>query len=69
MVVRAHAVHDQYCELPKDTVDAFLNAPSMGRYFKREHRRRPDKSGPYDCRTRKGVMSGNAVSPTFTTKT
>ena len=33
MVVRRNAVYDQYCELPKGVVDAFLNAPSMGQYF------------------------------------
>jgi hypothetical protein len=34
MLVQRHAVYLQYCELPKPTVDAFLNAPSMGRFFK-----------------------------------
>ena len=33
MVIRRNAVYDQYCELPKGVVDAFLNAPSMGQYF------------------------------------
>src|SRR4029079_5308110 len=30
MLVRRNAVHSQYCELPKEVVVAFLNAPSMG---------------------------------------
>ncbi len=34
MLVQRHAVYRQYCELPKHTVDAFLNAPSMGQFFK-----------------------------------
>ena len=57
MVVRRNAVYDQYCDLPKGTVDAFLNAPSMGQYFKANIAGTGKyglyKSGPYDCRTRK----------------
>ena len=52
MVVRHSAVHDQYCELPKGVVVAFLNAPSMGQYFKANIAGN-DKSGPYDCGARK----------------
>ena len=52
MVVRRNAVHGQYCELPKEVVVAFLNAPSMGQYFKANIAGN-DKSGPYDCEARK----------------
>ena len=52
MVVRRNAVHDQYCELPKDVVVAFLNAPSMGQYFKANIAGNAT-SGPYDCGARK----------------
>ena len=52
MLVQRHAVYHQYCDLPKDTLDAFLNAPSMGRYFK-ANIEGADGSGPYDCRTHK----------------
>ena len=52
MVVRRNAVHDQYCELPKDVVVAFLNAPSMGQYFNANIAGN-GKSGPYDCGARK----------------
>jgi hypothetical protein len=52
MVVRRNAVHDQYCELPKDVVVAFLNAPSMGQYFN-ANIAGTAKSGPYDCGARK----------------
>ena len=48
MLVQRHAVYRQYCELPKSTVDAFLNAPSMGRFFKIYIE--GDQSGPYACR-------------------
>ena len=57
MVVRRNAVHDQYCELPKEVVVAFLNAPSMGQYFKANIAGN-DKSGPYDCGARKASQVG-----------
>ncbi|KRR07966.1 hypothetical protein CQ10_14485 [Bradyrhizobium valentinum] len=42
----------QYCDLPKDTLDAFLNAPSMGPYY-RVNIDGAGESEPYDCRTHK----------------
>jgi KTSC domain-containing protein len=48
MLVQRHAVFQQYCELPKQTVDALLNAPSMGRFFK-VNIEGGDGSGPYGC--------------------
>ena len=35
MLVQRHAVYLQYCDLPAHMLDAFLNAPSMGRYSAR----------------------------------
>ena len=52
MLVQRHAVYFQYCDLPKDTRDAFLNAPSMGRYY-RANIEGADGSAPYACRTHK----------------
>jgi len=52
MLVQRHAVYYQHCDLPKDTLDAFLNAPSMGRYY-RANIEGADGSGPYACRTHK----------------
>ena len=52
MIVRHRAVYDQYCELPKDKVDAFLNAASMGQYFN-ANIAGSGQPGPYDCRSRK----------------
>lgn len=52
MLVQRHAVYHQYCDLPKDTIDAFLNAPSMGRYY-RANIEGADGSEPYDCRPHK----------------
>lgn len=48
MVIGHSAVYDQYCELPKSVADAFLNAPSMGQYFK-TNIAAAGKSGRYDC--------------------
>jgi hypothetical protein len=50
MLVQRHAVYHQYCDVPQDTRDALLNAPSMGRYFNVtiEPGGR-DGARPYDC--------------------
>jgi hypothetical protein len=48
MLVQRHAVYHQYCDLPKHTRDAFLNAPSMGRYY-RTNIEGADGSAPYAC--------------------
>jgi hypothetical protein len=52
MLVQRHAAYHQYCDLPKDTLDAFLNAPSMGRFFK-TNIEGANGSGTYDCRPHK----------------
>jgi KTSC domain-containing protein len=52
MLVQRHAAYHQYCDLPKDTHDAFLNAPSMGRYY-RANIEGDGGSGPYACRAHK----------------
>ena len=51
MLVQRHAVYQQYCNLPKDTLDAFLGAPSMGRFFK-ANIEGADGCAPYACRTK-----------------
>ncbi|WKA27467.1 KTSC domain-containing protein [Bradyrhizobium roseum] len=48
LLVQRHAVYRQYCEVPKSTVDAFLNAPSMGRFFK-INIEGGDEGGPHAC--------------------
>ncbi len=55
MLVQRHAVYHQYCDLPQDTLDAFLNAPSMGPVLTGANIETagPDGSGPYGCRTHK----------------
>ena len=52
MLVQRHAAYQQYCDLPKDTLDAFLSAPSMGRFFK-ANIEGTDGSAPYVCRPQK----------------
>jgi hypothetical protein len=36
MLVQRYAVYHQYCDVPPETRDALLNAPSMGHFFKTE---------------------------------
>ena len=48
MLVQRHAVYHQYCDLPKATLDPFLNAPSMGRHY-RANIDGAGASGPYAC--------------------
>jgi hypothetical protein len=51
MLVQRHAIYHQYCDLPQDTFDAFLNAPSMGRFFNTRIKTAGlDGHGLYDCR-------------------
>ena len=48
MLVQRHAVYRQYCGLPKGTVDALLNAPSMGHFLK-TNIEGSNGSRPYTC--------------------
>jgi hypothetical protein len=34
MIVQVKAVYFQYCEVPPATLEAFLNAPSIGQYYR-----------------------------------
>jgi hypothetical protein len=52
MLVRRHTVYHAYCDLPKDTLDAFLNASSMGQYY-RANIEGTAGGEAYDCRTHK----------------
>jgi KTSC domain len=48
MLIQRHAVYLQYCDLPKHTLDAFLNAPSMGRFFN-ANIDAAGQDGPHGC--------------------
>jgi KTSC domain len=55
MLIQRHAAYHQYCDVPKDTIDALLNAPSMGQYFNANIKAAAGHDGnvPYDCRIHK----------------
>ena len=46
LIVGIMGRYDGYCELPQQTFDGFMTAPSMGRFFKENIR-----AGSNDCRT------------------
>lgn len=52
MLVQRHAAYFQYCDVPQETRDALLNAPSMGRFF-RTRIEGADGSGSYGCPARR----------------
>jgi hypothetical protein len=50
MVVQLNSVYYPYCEMPVGTYDAFLAAPSMGKYYN-ANIKGTGSDGPFDCRT------------------
>ena len=50
MVVQLKTVYYPYCEMPTGTYDAFLSAPSMGKYYN-ANIKGTGQDGPFDCRT------------------
>ena len=46
LIVGVRGSYDGYCELPQQTFDSFMTAPSMGQFFNRNIR-----AGSNDCRT------------------
>lgn len=50
MVVQLKSTYYPYCEVPAATYEAFLAAPSMGKYFNASIKG-SGKDGPFDCRT------------------
>jgi hypothetical protein len=51
MIVGIKGGYDRFCELPPETFDGFMTAPSMGQFYNRNIRGlAPD--GRYDCRTK-----------------
>jgi hypothetical protein len=52
MIVGIKSGYDRFCELPPETFNGFMAAPSMGQFFNQNIRRlAPD--GRYDCRTKR----------------
>jgi KTSC domain-containing protein len=55
LIVAIKGRYDRYCEVPAETVERLLGAPSMGQFFNRTLRR--EVAGDrYDCRTRQPVQ-------------
>ncbi|MGM5002928.1 KTSC domain-containing protein [Tardiphaga sp. 538_B7_N1_4] len=52
MVVQLNATYYPYCEIPAATYEAFLAAPSMGKYYNANIKGTGD-DGPFDCRTQR----------------
>ena len=47
MIVQLNSVYSQVCDVPEATRDEFLNAPSMGQYYKASIG--DSGTGPYQC--------------------
>jgi hypothetical protein len=50
MVVQLNVTYYPYCEMPAAIFEAFLAAPSMGKYYNASIKG-TGKVGPFDCRT------------------
>lgn len=50
MVVQLDATYYPYCEMPAATYEAFLNAPSMGKFYN-ANIKGTGSDGSFDCRT------------------
>jgi hypothetical protein len=48
LIVAVKGAYDQYCDLPAETFDALMGAPSMGQFFNRNIR--GASSARYACR-------------------
>jgi hypothetical protein len=51
MIVQLNSVYSQYCGVPEAARDSFLNAPSMGQYYK-ANIEGSGTEAPYQCRPR-----------------
>ena len=48
LIVAVKGAYDQYCDLPAETFDALMGAPSMGQFFNRNVK--GVSGAPYACR-------------------
>lgn len=51
MIVQVETAYAQYCGVPEAARDSFLNAPSMGQYYKAKLKGF-GPAAPYQCRSR-----------------
>jgi hypothetical protein len=49
MLISLRGTYYHYCELPAATFDAFMAAPSMGRFYN-QNIKGSGSDGPFDCR-------------------
>jgi hypothetical protein len=49
LIVAVNGIYAQYCELPPETYDGLMAAPSMSHFFNRNIRG-SESGGRYDCR-------------------
>ena len=49
MIVQVKTAYSQYCDVPEAARDSFLNAPSMGQYYK-AHVKGLGAKARYECR-------------------
>ena len=52
MIVQLNSVYFQHCDMPQAMLDSFLNAPSMGQYYKSKIAS-AGSNGSYDCLPRR----------------
>jgi hypothetical protein len=50
MLISLNGTYYHYCELPNATLNALMDAPSMGQFFN-QNIKGSGSDGPYDCRT------------------
>jgi hypothetical protein len=50
MLISLRGTYYHYCELPANTFEAFVIAPSMGQFYYQQIKG-SGSDGPYDCRT------------------
>lgn len=50
MIIQLKSTYYTYCEMPAATYEAFLTAPSMGKYYN-SNIKGTGQDGPFDCRT------------------
>jgi hypothetical protein len=55
LIVGIRGRYDDYCELPQQTFDGFMTAPSMGQFFK-QNIRGSGPDGRYGCSTRRRLV-------------
>lgn len=52
MIVLVRQTYYHYCEVDADMVEAFIGAPSSGKFYNR-YIKGTGSDGPFDCRTRR----------------